>query len=426
MPIFFNPRINWSESVTESFQFVTQVFTTATGREVREARRQWPRWGYRLPLLYTRDEFRQLMALMVRHRRQTVLVPAPSVFFRMTGTTSAASDFIALPSTARPSWLVIGAHVSILGGLYRVRAINGSGFNVDTIVVGNPVGVDADTYLLTHNGLFLLTDTGESIITNRGRGEFPAGSGVFFVMEARLGSVQEIDFVTTRAGTGVIEVEAVPDQPVPYAIVDFPADTVHDGLPILGMGANWRERVNLSVDMERESFVSETGPESYYWQHDFVPRYWSYTYSGFGRDVAAKAIAFFVGKRGRARTFYAAAPASEITPVEGMRAGDASLTIRGRDHAFLDELNLFPQFLQFKTAYGVFRLRVQSAVEGAEQTVIQFTTGAPYILGLNDIHMIQPLLQSRFAEDKLEVEWYTTDVAEMTVKTKTLDYVSEA
>ena len=405
MPAFIAFPVNWRSPVTESLSFVTEVFVTSNGREVREARRARPRWSYKLPILFQRSDYRWLMEFMIRHRQDTLLMPAPTVYARMTADGEALTDTIYVLPAQRPAWMVVGTMVAIHGQPYRIVSITGSTIVLDSVVLD----------------LQRQEVVGSPAVVVRAA-PWTQGTPVHLVIEARLGTVQEVSWETTHVGQGSLEVVAVSRQPVPYVDSGSPG---WDGLALLDFRANWRSAVAIRIDQERESFVSETGPESFFWRNRFVPRYWSYLFSAMSYSEAQRFMGFYVGKRGRARTFYAPAMTGE-GPVAGpILAGSTTVFLTGSGYPYVDEIAIYPQFAVFDTSYGQFIRKIIGATESAALTTLTLAAGFPMDLALGDVKNVRPVMQSRFAEDTVEVTWTTDTLAEVEVKTKTLDHVEE-
>jgi hypothetical protein len=401
--IFANFKVNWGEKVTERFSFKTNIFSSGSGREVREARRIAPDWQITFTTVFLRDDHRKLASLMTGFREEEVIFPVPTVHCRTTGFWNLGHDFVRLTEDVRPAWIDVDEFVMIDDRFYRVDRLGPNGFWVERIdggaedsVFPGPPDRTADT---------------------------PPGTKITFATWGRFSSQLDVEFQTSRVGTCEITLHPRPRGAVPYAASEHEFAR-YSAIDRFDFRVNWADTVETRYDQQREEYRAETGPVSYFWKAVPTARYWTTPHTAKTLAEARRMIAFFVAQRGRAKTFFYPAVASELRPNNGIEKNASEIPLVGEDLAIEAEFNLSPQFLLIETLERKQYFRVLTGVYRQHgHTVAQLQAPIPEALKMREMPSIRALYQSRFADDMLEVEWLTDTVAQIEMKVRSIDYV---
>lgn len=404
MAVFANFKVNWREAVTERFSFKTDIFSSGSGREVREARRIAPIWEISFTTVFRRDDHRKLASLMTGFREEEIIFPVPTVHCRTTGFWNLGHDFVRLTEDVRPAWLDVDELVMIDDRFYRVDRLGPNGFWVERVdggaedlVFPGPPERTADT---------------------------PPGTKITFAARGRVSSQLDIEFPTSRVGTCEITLHPTPRGSVPYAPSEHEFARF-SALDRFDFRVNWADAVETRYDQQREEFRAETGPVSYFWKAVPTVRYWTTPHTAKTLDEARRMVSFFVQQRGRARTFFYPAVASELRPNNGIAKNASEIPLVGEDLAIEAEFNLSPQFLLIETRDRKQYFRALTGVYRQNgHTVAQLQAPIPEELLMRDILAVRALYQARFADDALEVEWLTDTVAQIEMKARSIDYVT--
>lgn len=425
MPFFVNLAVNWLDPVNEVFGFKTQIFSSTSGREVREARRTVPIWSYEFSVLVQREQHRKLVALMVTRRTEEVILASPTVFVRSTASALAGSDFIPLLEALRPAWMIPGVIVVIKGATYRITAVGTFGIAVEDYDSGVEGGVAGFSYILAEDGDYIvIEDDSAHLITSVPRPPFPIGTKIHLALFGRLEGTQDIRFLTSRVGTARVRFLVSSDVVNPYIRSDFEY-AQFGGLDLFDFRINWADPSLIRYDQQRETYQSETGPESFFWKAVPSVRYWTTPHTAKTHEEARRAVTFFVDKRGRAKTFFYSAVASELELAEPVSGGSYDVVFAGTDLSLTLETGQDTQFLVFETRFGdIFRLVLSvSEVDGNSEVTLR--DPLPISLQPSDVRAIRAVMQARFAEDTLDVTWLTDGKAQIEMKTRSIDYIGQ-
>ena len=210
----------------------------------------------------------------------------------------------------------------------------------------------------------------------------------------------------------------VPYDPSEHQLGEF------SGIGMFDFRVNWRDAVGVRYDQQREDYIAETGPAAHYWRAVPTVRYWTTPHTAKDVIEARRMISFFSDQRGRAKTFFYPAVASELQINNRIEKGSSEVALAGKDLALESEFNLAAQFILIETRQGdrYFR-QVDGIYTIGDNTTVSLRAPIPKEVLSRDVTNIRALYQARFADDALTVEWLTDSVAEIEFKVRSVDFV---
>ena len=387
MTMFHNFKPDWKQGVEETLTYTTQIFRTQSGKEIRESRRFIPRWRFKFQMHVNRDGLAALYRMLMTRREETIIFPAPTISGR--ASVNFAIGATTITFTARPAWVKAGRRIEINGNHYTISSLSGA----NSIVLG------------------------EALVK-----AVVAGDTIRLVIEGRLQAVQEVNWITNRIAVADIELSAVYDQFVPHAFNAADYAFVKE-MPYMEYFPNWREPVAVNIDSERQTFETETGPETYFYPGEPAARYIKFVSTFKRQDLVHQAMGFFNGQRGRARSFWHYLPVSEMIVAAAVTSTATSIVITGLGHPIKTDSAAYGNvYVYFVLRDGTFFEKTVTAVnEGATNTTLILDSSFGRAISAADFVEVLPVLQCRFTEDEMTVNWYTDAVAEIAVNLKVID-----
>lgn len=158
-------RHNWAKSVSESFEFSTQIYTSFSGREQRSSMRVEPRRSLTLWHTLSGQDTRTYEAVMRARQNKPMLVPQWHIAYQMIAPAKAGDDFLLLdnPQMDELRW---GGSIAISIGtaavLFTVTSTQGNRLNLGSALIED---LDEGTRVMpVYNGM-IKPDTSSSRLT---------------------------------------------------------------------------------------------------------------------------------------------------------------------------------------------------------------------------------------------------------------------
>ena len=397
---------NWQYGFKVTYEFNTDVFVSRNGTENRRSLRGDPRSTVRLKTWRQGEGAQDLQVLFDTGHVEAFDIPDPSREAVVDVDLTAGIDQVVL--TSLPSWVVEGASVVLVNGdvteHHRVQGVAG-----------------------------LTVDFEEPALLN-----FPAGTklfGSFYSLVSKsfkgtwlTAAVFEVD-LDCRALPGT---DKLPD-PAPWG-------TVFDGLPVFDIEPDWSGGSQVTVTGSREMNDFGRGVISTRDVRGFPSQDTRWSFLQVDRDSVAKVVDFFRLQKGMRGSFYTSSRVSDMTADEDVVSGSNTLRIKGSAIANAYASRPYNRAITMITVDGtVIRRKI------TDISLFDNGLGWGYDWGNNwgglgantdslitidgtwgtdiaqaDVKLISWLRKSRFAADKLTVEWLTSTVATIAVTLRSL------
>lgn len=410
---------NWSSGVSESLDFLTDVFTSRSGKEKRESLRSTPRRS----ISFTYDTFgenawRNIVDAINGAHGQVLAIEDPVAESPLT-ILAAASGSSTLRFATVPVWLEVGDAVTI--------SDQGQKFSTSVLSIASTVG-GYDVTLLAPLPF-----------------SAPVGTQLRRLLPGRIAETQDFRMRTDQFGSATIVFNVSPAffssddvQPTPN-----PQQNGHD---VFLMKPNWSNQPGLSLRLPVEVVDYERGPTRTFRPIDFQTRIIQHNYLGRNRSEVLTIIDQFRRSKGRRGSFYAPTWMTDMLPASGVLAGSTALRIKGSSilntygsdtvHRSIlivtNDGSLYPLQLASITAPAPGLSYPSAFDEGFDEgfesldsgeTLLTLASPAPATIYRRDIAMICWMPLSRFASDNLQINWLTDEVGEVSVSIMSLENI---
>lgn len=378
---------NWRTAVSVSYEFDTVVMTSRDGTEQREARRQTARVDLNFRSWFRPDAATRMLADIHKDQNEPFVLPVTWRTARIDVGCAIGESAIYLDGNA-PFWAVPGTAVILF---------NGQAYEVSEIEA-----VDADE--------ILLFDPVAS--------EQVSGGTITFAYRAR--AQDTIDFVaeTTDLLEATLKFDVVPGSDT--QVYPQRSDVLFEGLPVFLEKPNWNGPPRIKITEEREIVdagfgVSAVGtPVAYSTMQNRL------TFNPRTREATELMIAHFLWAKGRRGSFFMPTWQRDLRIIgAGALATESAFTVEGADvHAGYAGSPVY-NMVMVTFPDGQYQVnRIASMALDTGNTVVTFVD--PWEQDLPATCRVSwcPLVRSTV--DRLEVNWLTTDVAEIEMTIQTL------
>jgi len=420
---------NWTNSVGETYEFRTTVFTTRSGREQRVAERALPRRQVSFNALLWGAGLHSFQALMHDRGASPVSIPDPARFAAVLSQDAAAGSTTIIISNS-PPWLQPGVALS-LSDLDQTEFRGSSAIeNVGSF------SIDFD------DGDFDVNRRAQITLTTPLTRGWPMGTVIRPVIEGRLRKDVDFAFVNDSVASTDLTLNILPPSQVPdLGDIAFEA---FNGRPVLLTEPNWTQPPSVTHSTPFEEVDYGRGVTKAYLPIEFYTRITQFNYLGRSRETAAELLRLFVAMRGRQGEFYCPSWVNDMVPASGVPSGDHQLTVNTPtvatsysestvNKAVAIRLNdgrwLFRQVTAITPTLdagsGAFDADFSEDFDGGDApgfySVLTFDSPIEEDVYRKDISMICWLNVCRFASDLLSIQWATDDVATIAAQIMTLE-----
>lgn len=378
-PIAFN----WRSPPTMSWEFSTAIFVSGDGHETRSSVREFPRTTISFETLTPKDFARGWRGRLAQALGRVVLFPDLSRRFPCTVT---AVDEVA--GALDDHRLSVGRSVFVMRGR-----------KTDLAVIA-----ESDKTSIVFEAALPVT-VGETV--------FLAAA-----LPGRLSETLQVRYETAGVAIADVTIESLPD---PFRVQDVvgwsPAAWYRDR-PVVLWRPNWRETIKET--WSRPTFKFDVG-YGVSWQHprtDGPTRTASYRLMLRGRDALDEVLEQFSYSRGRQGSFYAPTWVDDLAFTAPAELGQTVLDVRGQDALRIFEGSEVFRSVAIRFGATVHLSGVVDFYEDGEDSTIVLATPIP--AGVVGASVASWLLRQRFSTDKLDVEFRSDAVSEVSISTVSL------
>lgn len=384
--LFITP--NWAQSVTETYEFLTDVFTTRSGREQRAAMRMVPRRSLSFSTMLWNDNAKKFVQLLSTKGADSVEVLDHARFVATTlGDTAPLSSV--LNFSKRMPWMNAGRLIAmqLATGAIRTQIKSVSGTSV---TVTSPFGVT-----------------------------IPAGTVVLPRLETLMTTDQQVTMQSDRLLQATVSALVRPGtQTIDDLLMPLDDLMLLDDRPVLTVSPNWVKlpTFTIATTIDRVDYgqlISDYAPERVFKntsQLSFLDRR--------GGDIFY-ILNLFLLCLGRAGEFWCPTWISDITAQAKISAGSSRLKVAADvDVGTNGGIALF-----FADGTSLMRRisRVDGSGAGEGYKFIYVTEPFPVDRSRAEIQKVSWLRLSRFASDSLTIEWLTDTVAQTQITVRSLE-----
>lgn len=382
-------RPNWSTSVTVDLEYRSDIFTSRSGKEQRQALRYQARKRVDYKIALHRDKLREFERLVARWQTRPIAMGDPS---RHTLTTDMLAVMVNRVTVAEvPRWLTVGATVMLESGDDRI------------IMVVGAVGA-----------------SGEITFTSPAQRTWPAGTSIRPTISGLLDSSLTQTNLTNELAEVDISFDVTPgSEPV---ITTAPDMHAHNGREVFRFSENWSESVGTTFEWAREDVDFNYGRRVAFSPTDFGGKIRKSTFLNVSADRAREMSDFFNRMKGQQGEFYWATGLNDLPPVAPLLIGGDSLRVGGRDtfDAFGEDTVYKAVAIRLNDGRMIYRSIIDMYVSQGD-TFIQFAEPWLFTVQTSEILCISWMTAARFASDQFTEEWITSEVMQTSLAIKTLE-----
>lgn len=383
---------NWNSSLTSSFEFLTDIIMSGNGKEQRRAVRFEPRRRLEMTCNYKGEEKIQLDRFMVRGLNQPCWV-AEEQFVCYTAGYLFAEDFGVDIYGPRRYWMQPGRKVILSNGWRKeTRTLAGA------------------------------TD-GRLTFSDKSLNEFPANTKICPATLAYIEPTPRTTRLTSTVGTVKITAEVIPGGT--WNLVNN-NDTYYVGSrEFFNYRNNWGSSPELQYTYERETVDFNFGMIEIFSPYNYSARIHKTVYTTKTADQAQNYIDFFCRHRGRNREFLMQSFEPDV-PYFAVAAGSRSLLIEGTGFAYDYQGTTTHRRIIIRPRNGEpihAQVDYIEALPDTNTTAVWLTQDLPAGVNLAPAQVYGAgwVFVSRFATDRLDVEWLTSEVASIPITVQTLE-----
>ena len=385
---------NWGRSFTTGYEFKTDITVSGNGKEQRSAVRWWPRVDFNFQSVYKDAAEKRLVDwFMLKWQDKLALFGDESMAVRTYGLAAQADTIV----VAEDMWWMRPGQLVLLSDRARRET--------RTIAQVSP-------------GSLRFTEKNDTV--------FPTWTRIMPAYRGRIDQGQRTNRLTSAKGTIDVRVDIDPAERMftdaQIADVNVPVIGLHE---FLDAKHNWREAIDRQHIFPMELTDYGYGRVASFNPYAFPAQLNKLQFDQKTRDDVLTYVRFFLRQRGRNREFLTQTYEPDV-PYYAAAAGSFSLLVEGTAFglAYLDT-TVFRRVL-IRTKAGDYIHRQVDYIEVLPDTntsVVWLTEALPNDVNVapNQIVMCSWVPVSRFASDRLEVEWLTNHVAQFSMSIQTLE-----
>lgn len=390
----FPLRHNWQSAVRESYEFLTDILVSGNGKEQRRAVRTEPRRSLEISCRYVDEEKYELDRFLNRHLGEEILFPEEHnvVYTSAPMAPKALGVGYYNPDQIEHHWLTANRTVILSDGWRKeTRTINGAS--------------------KTTIGFAEENDT-----------PWPIGTKITPAVIGRLRGDPRSSRRSSRAGTISVSFDGSPGKDPYYP---DPVETSYIGFRELWTRRpNWASTPEVTHGYERQTVDYGYGVTSVFLPHKFPERATKLEFMAKSHEAAKQMLDFFYRHRGRNREFLMPSFEPDI-PYYAIAPGSKSLLIRGTGFAldYKDSTVFRRIVIRPKDGEDIHaQVDYVEALPDTNTSVLWLTEPLPNVnLAPDAVFGASWVLVSRFAADRIDIDWTTNRVAEFAVTTLALE-----
>lgn len=382
--VFFPFLHNWVTPYRATYEFLTEIITNDAGGEQRRALRSTPRKTLTSVVQTTFGRMREFNRFMATAQNMPVVAAEVS---RRTFTIDAIADGDqTVMLSAVPDWITVGAEIVLRWfDTYRVAEV--SAITGNELTLSLPVGAWA------------------------------AGTEIYGCVTGQLPGQISLRTITDSVREGTI------------AIAVDPASESYDfGAPVEMLSEyevftwqpNWSDSIDTQLIWPVENVDKGWGRIETYRAVDFPTDVKSASYYFESAAEVEAFLQFFLRQKGRRGTFCASSGTSDLALATDIAANASSVLVEGLDLANDFANDPVRQAFEIQTRSGFIRREITTIAADGVNSRVSFDTPIPTAITRAQISLFSWIINFRFANDALEIEWLTDAVARTTVALQSL------
>jgi len=389
---------NWMEPFKYSMEFRTDIITSVNGKEQRRAVRNRPRLVAEYAGNVWKREKLNLQLLMTGWQKEDIMFGMEHLAVRTTAAMAPEATGVSFQPVGvdPPFWFEAGMPVIIVNG--ADKAIRES----RTIA---SVGAASMTFQET---------------SDRG---FPVDSRIMPAHPGYINEEQPSMQLSTRAGTATFSVPLKPTGGI-MPVADIGEPYYVGNLELFPFKPNWAGGVGTDFLWPHNVIDYGYGQWSNWTPVEFPSRIYKFEYARKTLRDTYEVMAFFQRHKGQRSEFFMPTWQDDI-PFTTLAGGGLSILVEGRafGHVYQDS-TVFRRIMVRYTDGSVSYHQVEyvESLPDTDSSVVRVIEPLPVVeLTPQTVTGISWLLVSRFAQDRLDVQFMTDSVATFTLAMKTLE-----
>jgi hypothetical protein len=378
----------WSRPILLDYSFRTDIRTSRSGIEQREATRENPRISVSVNLKNWGDRRHRLRDDIIRDQNAIVYLPLPWRRRPVEGGGEAGqpSLFIGDPL---PAWAVVGAYL-----VTESRT---------TQEVGR-VGA---------TGLLGQIDLTENISLTVGQ-----DARVYHALPCRIAEDVTLRSMTDSVWQGNLSLTVIPgfEGEVEQDLIGLPTArpdyVLYQSRPVLMRKPNWRQGIQVTMSRDRDTVDFGFGRTESFSPVNFSRTAFQMKFTFRSVEDAERFQTFFRNRRGRRSAFWSPTWTDDFN-LSATQGGLTNLRVVGTDAASIFNGSPTHRFIVARwpdESYQFNRVMSVSAGSGVSNFTMQ-SSWWDSVLNAKSLHWLLPV---RFATDNLSMTWLTPTVAEAT------------
>lgn len=387
MDVFAKP--NWASGVRETYEFLTTIFTTQSGKEQRSAERKHARRVVSFQTIMHDQDLARFRGYLHERRHFLGYLPEPV-------------DRLGLVQTAVP----LGATSVQLSTIPNVdpegKRIVITGFGRRTFA----------TVSAHASGLLTLEEPLENAVV--------IGDEVRLCIHGRMPSSVTLTYQTDSIATSEVTFNQEPGTPNrDYGTSPFDSFL---GREVFNEQPNWAAQPSVEIISDFETTDYRRGVIKTFSPISFFSKITQFTFLGRDTSKMNRLVDFFNRQLGRCEEFWCPSWTSDFKLLSDLLPGSSTITVDGSQIADRYVDSTVETALAFQLRNGTWLYRKISDIEVDDQTsIITFTSSFTFTVVLEDVVGLYWLNVCRFASDAMTVQWITDEVAQAVLQIKTLE-----
>lgn len=388
MDVFVKP--NWASGVRETFEFLTTVFTTQSGREQRSAERKHARRSVTFQALLHNDDLDAFRGYLHQRRHYLGNIPEPVL------------PVVGVVQTFAP----IGATSVQLTNTAQGEP---SGKRISVTAFGRRVFASVATHA---SGLLTLSEPLEAAV-------WP-GDEVRCCIPGRMPSNVSLNYQTDSIATVDITFNQEPGTPNRNnGTALFP---LFLGREVFNEQPNWAAAPSVEIISDYEQTDFRRGIIKTFSPIDFISKTTQFTFLGRSSSKMNRLIDFFNRHLGRCEEFWCPSWTTDLSLIEGLVAGSNEISVKGIKTAECYNRSTVETALAFKLRDGSWLYQSVSGIAAEDgNSTITLTENITIDVALEDVIGLYWLNVCRFATDAMTVQWITDEIAQTVLQIRTLE-----
>lgn len=387
----FPARPNWQEKFRVSYQFLTDIITSGDGKEQRRAVRLNPRKSIEFSALFHGKTKLSFDAFMATWQPRMAILPEYPLHVALSQPMLANGLSCSYTGDVSPAWLKVGTPVVLVnGGTMETRTVSAA---------------SASTILFAETSPVL----------------WPVGTKVCRALTGRLDTEPESSLITNNVLTLPVRFEVDP------GTEKYPATPAGESVgfrEVFMRKFNWERAVRLRHVYPRNTIDYGYGKIAATVPYDFPSRITTADFIGRNRADVQKTVDFFVRHRGRAREFLLPSWENDV-PYFAITGGGYAIICHGKEFGELYEDSTVHRRIVVRFANGTYSHHLVELIEPLPDTnsSILWTVDQLPMSDLSPATLtgISWELVTRFATDRLDIDWITDDRAQYSLTFQSLE-----